>query len=450
MKRKIALCLLLAALMLLSGCMSTLDQLYCLPRRSEDARNLQSAIDSAMSGLSYCAPLSGENQQTVQTADLDGDGSAEYLVFAKGSSEKPLKILIFAQTNGNYLHCATLESNGTAFDQIEYIQMDGQRGMELVVGRQLSDQVLRVVSVYTFDGTDMDRLMSVSYTKYLTCDLDSNGQKEILLLRPGQSETDNGIAELYSFTDGMLQRSTEATMSEPADQLKRILTGKLQDGEPAVFVASTVGESAIITDVYALDQGVFRNVSLSNESGTSVQTLRNYYVYATDIDLDGVVELPDLIHMTALSSLNTDADPAGDHGRSIERQYLIRWYAMRVDGTEVDKLYTFHNYEGGWYFQLNEDWVSRVTVVQSGQAFDFYIWDADFQSAEKLLTVYAFTGTNREDQALQEGRFVLHRTENVLYAGELEDGAYAYGINKEYVTDGFHLIQQEWKTGETD
>ena len=69
--KKIFLIALLAALLLCSGCMATVDQMYRLPKRSEEVANLQSAMDSAMSGLSYSAPLSGENQQTVQTADLD-------------------------------------------------------------------------------------------------------------------------------------------------------------------------------------------------------------------------------------------------------------------------------------------------------------------------------------------------------------------------------------------
>lgn len=86
------------AALLLGGCGArTVDQMYCLPKRSEDYNNLQSAIESAMGTMDYCAPLAGENQQTVQMADLDGDGEQEYLVFAKGSAEKPLNILIFQE-----------------------------------------------------------------------------------------------------------------------------------------------------------------------------------------------------------------------------------------------------------------------------------------------------------------------------------------------------------------
>ena len=67
---------LLLAVLILSGCgMRTVHELYQLPKRSEEYNNLQSAIDSVMNGLEYCAPLFGQHLQTVQMADLDGDGA---------------------------------------------------------------------------------------------------------------------------------------------------------------------------------------------------------------------------------------------------------------------------------------------------------------------------------------------------------------------------------------
>ena len=84
MKKRIWLLLLIVlASILLTGCaLQTVDEMYALPKRSKEYDSLQSAIDSAMYGLSYSAPVSGENQQTVQMADLDGDGVEEYIVCA--------------------------------------------------------------------------------------------------------------------------------------------------------------------------------------------------------------------------------------------------------------------------------------------------------------------------------------------------------------------------------
>lgn len=439
MRRIFSFIICVMAALLLTGCsMTTVDQLYCLPKRSEQYNKAQSAMDSAMSGLSYSSPQSGENQQTVQQADLDGDGADEYLLFAKGGEDKPLAILIFRQAADGYFLAETISSNGSAFDRVEYVDMDDTPGVELVVGRQVSDQVLRSVSVYSFSEGQAEQLLAASYTQFLTCDLDADGYKELTVLRPGPDGTANGVAVLYGMENGAMERSPEVNMSGPVENLKRIITGKLSDGSPAVFAASAVEESAIITDVYAQVSGVFRNVSFSTESGTSVGTLRNYYVYADDIDDDGIVELPSLITMKSVR-----------RGNEFDRQYLIRWFALSPDGAEVDKMYTFHNFLGGWYLQLDPAWASRISVEQTGSEYAFWLWDDTGSYCEKMFTVFVLTGSNREDEAVKDNRFVLMRNESTVYAAHLEVASGALEITKDDLINGFRLIRQDWNTGET-
>lgn len=428
----------LAAALLFSGCaMTTVDEMYAIPKRSAEYNDLQRAIDATMTGLVYCAPLSGENQQTVQMADLDGDGAEEYLLFAKGSSENPLQILIYTRSEESCQLRQVIESTGSAFETVEYVDMDGQPGLELVVGRQVSDQVLRSLSVYRFRDGAAAELMSTGYSKFVTSDLNRDGRSELMVIAPGAAESDKGSAALYHWGEDGITRSKEVNLSETADHIKRIMVGNLQSGEPAVYVASSVEESAIITDVFAMKDGAFSNVSLSNESGTSVQTLRNYYVYADDIDHDGVLELPSLITMVPFE------------GRSAAMQYLIRWYAMELSGDEVDKMYTYHNLENGWFLELDAQWAYRVTVSREQGVYEFRIWNAEFERSEKLMTIYELTGADRESAAMADGRFLLHRAEGKLYAAKLEGAAIELGLSPQSLTNCFHLIFKEWKTGET-
>ena len=422
------------AFLLLCGCNSSVYDMYRLPKRSEEFANLQSVMEQAMTGLEYCAPISGEHQQTVQMADLNGDGSNEYILFAKSTSDKPLQIFIFAEDNEEYILADTIECKGSAFEQVEYVRMNGKPGYEMVVGRQVSDQVVRSVSVYTMVNGQMEQMLTANYSKFSCNDLDSDGMTELLILRPGDSDSDNGIAELYSFNNGEMSRSTEVNMSAPADKIKRIIPGKLEDGKTAVFVASDVQSSAIITDVYAVIDDAFANVSFSNESGTSVQTLRNYYVYADDIDSDGILELPSLISM-----------PTSENGD----QHIIRWYSMMSDGTEVDKMYTYHNFVGGWYLQLDSTLASRFSVVQKGNSYEFSIFDEKSDTTDKLMTIHMLTGQKREEMAQEGNRFVVFRDESVIYAVNLEVASAAYNMSKESLIDAFHLILQDWNTGET-
>lgn len=427
------------AALILSGCSwRTVNQMYSLPKRSAEYDDLQKAIDSAMIDLEYSAPLSGENQQTVQMADLDGDGVDEYLLFAKGVSDKPMKILIFSRSEESCQLETIIDSYGSAFDQVEYTDIDGEPGVELVFGCRISDQVQKSLAVSSFTGGAEERLLNTNYYKFVTSDLDSDGLTELMVINPGDTATDKAVAALYSYGDGAMDRSREVRLSETADNITRIMVGNLHGGIPAVYVAGAVEESAIITDIFAMENGRFTNVSLSNESGTSIQTLRNYYVYADDIDNDGVLELPSLITMV----------PIAERSEATE-QYLIRWYAMDIVGREINKMHTFHNMDGGWYLQLDEAWASRVTVSQEGGTYTFYVWDESFENTGMLVRIHALTGSDREEMAVQNDRIVLYRAEGVVYAAELGPDSGDYGVTRENLADWFHLIHRDWKTGET-
>ena len=431
------ICLILSTLML-SGCsIQAVNQMYQLPKRSEDYSNLQSVMDKAMVGLDFCAPITGDNQQSVQMVDVDGDEDSEYMVCAKANEQLPLRILVFDRQGDAFIHMDTIESNGAAFDQGEYVQMDDKPGLELVIGRQISDQLVRSVSVYTFAGGEAEQLMTANYRKYVMVDLDDDGYSELFVLRPGETETDKGVAEVYGIQSGVMERSNEMNISAPVDKLKRVLVGKLQDKRTAVYVASSADDIMLITDIFTQTNNWLINVSASGESGTSSQTARNYYVYADDMDNDGVVELPHLLTMVPMENTTHAA-----------HRDMIAWYSMASDGSTQNKLYTYYDSVAGWYMVLDMKIAPMITVHCSGNVFDFYLWNENYSGAQKLMTVYILTGQNRDEQSYADGRFVLLRTDTVTYAASLDAVAGNYGITQESVLRSFYLVHRDWNTGE--
>ena len=151
-----------------------------------------------------------------------------------------------------------------------------------------------------------------------------------------------------------------------------------------------------------------------------------------------MLELPSLITMKRVFAEKEN-----------RQKFLIRWYAMDIAGREQDKLYTFHDYLGGWYLQLDYSWAARVSVEQEGSAYTFYLWDANYREATALFTIYSLTGGSREEDAVVDGRFAFYRAEGVVYAARLEVSAAEYGITENQLINSFHLIRQDWKTGET-
>lgn len=431
----------LTVILFLCGCGSrTVDEMYSLPRRSLEYKNLQAVIDEAMNGMGYAAPVSGENRQSVQMTDLDGDGVDEYLVYARGDAENPLSILIFQQAGDDqYTLMEALSCKGATFEQVQYEDFDGRPGKEIIVGRQINDSVTRIASVYSFASGQSEQILSTIYSKCIACDLDNNGRCELMVIRNGEAEEANAVAVLYRSTDGVTERSVEAPLSaEKAEQIRRITLNQLSGGQPAVYVASAGADETVTTDIFVLNADAFLNLTIMRDLGTSVQTLQNYYIYAQDIDGDGILELPSLMPMRYTSFANE----AGE-------QKLIRWFNMNPDGTETNRMFTFHNYSAGWYLELDASWVDRIAAEENGNAYTFYMWNESYGEAMAVFTVFALTDKDRDSQAAVSNRFALYRGESIVFAAKLESASAMYGITEGYLTKNFHVIHQEWTNGET-
>ena len=178
---------LLLACLLLGGCfLEPAEGLYAVPKQSEEYYDLQNAIELALpDGAVYAPPVSGDNQQVVQMVDLDGDGEDEAVVYCKTTGELPLGIYVFDRQNDAFTLAASVQGAGSAFHHVSYVSFDDQPGYELVVGRQISDQVPQLMNVYSLRGGTLTELMSTEYAEFVTADLDADSRQEIVVLHSG-------------------------------------------------------------------------------------------------------------------------------------------------------------------------------------------------------------------------------------------------------------------------
>ena len=77
------------------------------------------------------------------------------------------------------------------------------------------------------------------------------------------------------------------------------------------------------------------------------------------------------------------------------------------------------------------------------------MWDEEFQEHQCLFTVYAFSGSDREELAAKDNRQILYRGEYTIYSAYLEVASASYGITQESLVNSFHPIHTEWNSGET-
>lgn len=340
--------------------------------------------------------------------------------------------------DGDYHLTDVIEGDGTSFASVEYVRLTGQPGIELVIGRQLSTDVLQSLSAYSYSDGHVAELMNANYSEYRVVDLDGDGRKDIFLLR-FEAEQPQGIAELYRWQAGQMEREKEAYLTAGASLVKRILTGNLMKDIPAVFVSSAYEDTGLVTDVFAFQNGVFQSVTM-REAESPVSTVRSYYVYASDIDGDGLIELPQILPLPSAEG-------------SDENDSAISWYNLDLDGRSLPKLTTYHSFSGGWFLKLPDRWQNQFCITRGAEAdgvhgYAFSQWE-DGRRTELIFTIYAFSGENRNESASADGRFILAEKGDITYAAKLGTGKWAEELSADRLRDMFHFIHIDWNSGET-
>lgn len=438
MKRMICNLIVISLAILLCGCfLDPAENLYAVPKQPESFYNLQSAIESVMSdSASYSPPVNGENQQAVQTADLDGDKEDEAIVYIKTGTDNSLCLSVFDKTHESYGLLSKIEGVGNTFDQVQYVQFDGKPGNEIVVGRQLGDGVSQILSVLSLQDGALVELISTPYHEFITTDLNADSLKDVLLLHQ-DGDVQNGIAVYYHWADGQPVRELEANLSTPVSSVKRMITGKMCKDVPAVFVASAYGEGKIVTDIFGLRHGNFCNLTRSED--TEVQTAREYYVYSSDIDNDGLIELPRLLPMQPLEG-----------EESSNNQSLICWYNILLDGKEQKKSLTYHNYSDGWYLTVEDAWRNTLSV-RSYAAFGSHrcYTFVDSATGRTIFSIAALTGESKDEATRNSAWMQLIEKGEISYVCSLGEAAGDYGVDISMLRRIFHLIRIDWNTGET-
>lgn len=444
---KLKKCILALTVLLLSfllcGClMKSVSDLYELPQQSAEYRAIQLAVEEALPiGAQFISPMNGSNLQSMQMVDFDGDGQEEIIVFVMASGEKPLKVYIFDLQDSGYENICIIESSGRYFDRVDYAQMDGLGGNEIILGRRVSNVSAQIVDVYSIADGKLVQQMTAEYSEYLLTDLNSDDKSDLFLTNFDR-ETYTGIAEVYHHVNGEMQKEPALTLSMRESGLRRIHTGRLTSQDPAVFVSGVLENGSAVTDAFGFMGGIFVPISSQRHLELVSTPVQGYNVFATDYDGDGVMEFPQVIQLN-----ETDETPG-------ETTYqAILWYEYdRQKGKILDGA-TYHHYSSGWFFtiptRLGTDFtVERNASISGVSGLTFYK-GREKTPANELFSVFAFTGAGRNVAVSENSCFILSVRNETVYAARLGEGADAVRLTQEELAAMFNFIQVDWNSGET-
>ncbi len=409
MKKRILVFLLsMLAAFLLAGCaMWTVEDLYCLPKRALKDDNLQAVMSGSMAGLSYCAPVGGENRQPVRYADLDGDGSDEYILLAKDHSDQPLKFIIISRLASGYQRMATIEGYGSEFDFVELANMDDTPGMELIVGRQINEDVSCAVSIYRFSSGTATELVNLRYTKRLIDDMDGDGQAELLLLGPNDRQDRSSMAVIYRVEDGQVVADSQLELPCRAARVKRMEHMTLKDGTKTVLVTADEN-TGISLEIFRYVDGALERFG----STVKITSLQGSSVYPTDMNGDGKIDLPEIRTVPVIVT-------------GYSQEYYVAWYNLTAQGEKRIQLYAYHNVADRWHLRLESGWPESMSVTRERGVTTF----KDLKG-QLVMSIHALTDSNRQQQAALLEGITLATGDGVIYVAVLGPAAEDFGMSQ--------------------
>lgn len=276
---------------LLGGCSGmSIDELYCLPKASEDYYDLQEALSQALgNGLSYDAPASGARREPVQLVDLDHDGTDEAVAFFRSSQDGSVAAYIFARRDSQYELADQIPCSGSAVGAVEYADLDGSGSLELLITCQVSEAVTQALQVSRYQNNTAESLLTAPCGRYVLTDLNGDGAKEILCITDSGAEASAAVT-YYTYVGGQMKTGQELRLSENYSDILNIAQGTLEDGTEAVLITGTA-EDQMKTDVLIQNDQAELTAVDCGTLGSSAQ-LQGGDLYPRDMDGDGNLEIP--------------------------------------------------------------------------------------------------------------------------------------------------------------
>lgn len=444
-KRKAGQKLLLVILiLLLSGCsLEYGDGLLSLPKLPGEYLLLQHEIDAILStGAVYATAETGSNRQAVQLIDIDGDGEDEAIAFFRMPGGDFL-VCAYKRGEDGYEEIGRAEGFGTTIHAVHYpcVSADGQLALALSWG--LEDASSYGMTVFGFTQNGLESLLDIQYTSLLVEDINGDSLDE-LCFAVRDAVTSSHSLRIYSCTNETYGLQNEVPLCVEVRSVSRMQFGVARSGHSGIFVDSAATGGGYVTDIITLTDGVAVNETIDMVAGSGAVTWRLASVSSTDINGDGIIDVP------------VAAEPqAGAEQQQNDARLKLHWCNF-VHGQEAAVVATtYHSVSEEWYLLWPDTWGDDVVASRrtlSGVSRTTFSVAAenmlDNLASRTLLTICVYSGDNRVGYAVADGVRIIRQTATNIYGYILpEEAPPGYALTDEQVAEAFKLMERDWTAG---
>lgn len=429
--KKAAICALLAAAFF-TGCSASgsVENLLSPPIMFDLQEEIYYALEKSVGKeIELVYPRSGAYRSPIILEDIDGDGDSEAVVLYRKKDETRINILD-TDENGSWMSAADAEGGGTGVDRVLISSLGDAQRISVIVGFNSvgSDSSMKIFT-YGQNGLE-ETAAAYGYGSMFLYDLNNDGNNELYILN-SNNEYIGRKASLTSVSDTGIKiaESASVSLNSGSSEFINISLGNVGENTPAIYIDELCSGQLYTEIIYDVG-GTLRNPLYLDERESILNTVRSRGYLSTDIDLDGIIEIPTLSYFPGYSQDNRDS-------------FFVTNWNVYQNFTITKKYASYYDLDRNFCFIIPSRWDGLVTVKHDEHNGDivFYRYFSDIlNSTEELMRISAVTKEYNEEK-LTEGYVLLKTRDNLSFFYKLpEDSESSLVLTTTEIVNNFYLM----------
>lgn len=376
------------------------------PLYYEEYEDLVESFNASVgSGAVLCSPKNGNFKSAIVVDDIDGDEDTEALIFYKeDTSESTVaRMHYFNISSGEWVSTGDFNGYGNEVESVVIDDMDGDGFKELIVIWSISSvSSSNVMSIYR--ATHMTgKFNEISNETCSVCevvDIDSDGKKEIFYIsQSNPSGIMQKTAKAIKLSGDSIIHMGETKLDPNISSYVSIKTEKASGESPLrIYVDALKGETNMITELVYWDKEKKELTAplLDSETMTNNVTLRFEPIPSSDINNDGVIDIP----------VQSAIFGKGDDTVTIDTEniYLTEWYNFDSLSKSEVVANTLINYLDGYMIFLDKNEINTLGIrnYRSQNCWVVYRTDANAGSVEEIFSVLKVSSSRWNSETFEK------------------------------------------------
>jgi hypothetical protein len=274
----------------------------------------------------------------------------------------------------------TFIGSGYDINRIDFNDLDGDGYKEIIVGWDGATAISRGVSVYSLVNNEFNEVFNEGYTIYGIEDLDNDNNDELLIIKLDKIEGESN-ATLYDLdiNTKLMYYVDQVKMDGYVKNYYSLISGNISDNKKGFLVDVSIGAHSSYTDLIIFRSGRLNNVFYNTKWEYTDMTFRLYSSISSDIDEDGILEIPLLRIPKGYENISV-----------IEIPFITVWMEWNgLDGLKYD-IESYIDNKNNFVLTFPENWRNNVTLdIKDNQYFFKYysIQDKELYDVFEIIVI---------------------------------------------------------------